>query len=57
MYVALAILMFGVFALVNSISNPRLKALRGSDILQLLAVGLCFGSGIALLVHRFFVNG
>lgn len=56
MYIAIVILMFGVFALLNSINNPRLKALNGSDILQLTAVGLCFGAGIALLIHRFFGN-
>ncbi|HEY0193188.1 MAG TPA: hypothetical protein VGC42_18855 [Kofleriaceae bacterium] len=48
------ILMFGAFALFNSIGNARLKALQGSDVLQLVAVGLCFGAGITLLIKHFF---
>ncbi len=55
-YIAIFILMFGVFALLNSVNNPRLKTLNGSDVVQLVAVGLCFGAGIALLIHRFVGN-
>jgi hypothetical protein len=46
---AVVVLMFGAFALLNMLGNPRLKGMRGPDILQVLAVGLCFGAGIALL--------
>jgi hypothetical protein len=52
--VAVFILLFGAFALFSSISNPRLKALQGSDVLQLVALGLCVGSGITLLIRHFF---
>ena len=52
--VAIFILMFGAFALFSSIGNSRLRALQGSDVVQLLAVGLCFGAGITLLVRYFF---
>ena len=41
--------MFGLFALLNSLSNARLEGLHGSDIVQLTASGLCFGVGIGVM--------
>lgn len=49
--VALFILLFGGLALVNALGNPRLRALHGSDVVQLVAVGLCWGAGGVLLVQ------
>lgn len=46
----LVVLMLGFPPLINMLGNPRLKALHGPDILQILAVGFCFGAGFALLV-------
>jgi hypothetical protein len=46
---ALVVLMFGCFPLINMLGNPRVRAMRGPDVLQILAVGLCFGAGAALL--------
>jgi hypothetical protein len=44
------LLMFGLFPLLNSLSNPRLEGLHKSDLVQLIASGLCFGLGLGLLL-------
>jgi hypothetical protein len=54
---AVFLLMFGALALVRMIGNPRVQALHGSDVLGLLASGLCFGAGIALLLRRIILRG
>jgi hypothetical protein len=41
-------LLFGVMSFSNVIGNPRVAALHGSDVLQLIASGMCFGAAIAL---------
>jgi hypothetical protein len=41
--VALALLAMAVPPLVNSLGNPRLAGLHGSDVLQLTAIGFCVG--------------
>ena len=51
------LILFGVMPLLNSLSNPRLAAAHGSDLLQLIAVGLCFGIGACLLAGRFRFPG
>jgi hypothetical protein len=35
--------------LLNSLSNPRLEGLHGSDFVQLITSGLCFGVGFGVL--------
>ena len=49
---AMAVFLFllGTFPLMSSLSNPRTQALHGSDRLQLIAVGFCFGVGFGVLV-------
>jgi hypothetical protein len=47
------VILFGVMALLNSLSNPRLAAAHGSDRLKLIAVGVCFGIGAVLLAGLF----
>jgi hypothetical protein len=49
-FVGCFILLFGVMPLLNSLSNPRTQALHGSDRLQLIAAGICFGVGFGVLV-------
>ena len=44
------LVLFGLAPLLNSLSNPRLQGLHGSDIVRLIATGLCFGVGIGVLV-------
>jgi hypothetical protein len=36
--------------LLNSMGNPRLAGLHGSDFMQLNAASLCFGVGLGILV-------
>jgi hypothetical protein len=50
-------MLFGVLPLLNSLSNPRLAAAHGSDRLQLIAVGVCFGIGAFLLAGLFRFPG
>ena len=45
----LILLMFGLIALLNSLSKPRVEGLHGSDVVQLVASGLCFGFGFGVL--------
>ena len=51
------LMLFGVMALLNSLSNPRLAAAHGSDLVRLIAVGLCFGVGALLLGGLFRFPG
>jgi hypothetical protein len=55
--VGMFILMFGLFALLNALTNSRVKTLHGADILQLIAVGLCFGAGVVLLLDKLLAQG
>lgn len=43
---------WGLVALFSSLSKPRVAALHGSDILGLIAVGLCFGVGFVGLIGK-----
>ena len=49
-FMGFVILIVGVMPLLNSLSNPRTQALHGSDFVQLIASGVCFGAGFAVLV-------
>jgi hypothetical protein len=51
------VILFGFLPLLNSLSNPRLASAHGSDRLQLIAVGLCFGIGACLLAGLFRFPG
>ena len=44
------LVMFGIFALLNGLNNPRLSGVHGSDIVKLVASGVCFGMGFGLLL-------
>ena len=44
----LVILAMGFPPFINSFDNPRLAALRGPDVLQLIAIGMCIGGALAL---------
>ncbi len=46
---SVSLLMFGLPPLLNSLSNPRLGGLHGSDFMQLIASGLFFGVGFGVL--------
>ena len=51
-FVFVFLLMFGSFALLGIISKPRFETYHKSDVVQLVASGLCFGMGIGLLVGK-----
>ena len=51
------VILLGVLPLLNSLSNPRLAGAHGSDRLQLIAVGVCFGIGAFLLAGLFRFPG
>jgi len=46
-------LLFGVMSFSNVITNPRIATLHGSDVLQLMASGMCFGVTLVLLIMFF----
>jgi hypothetical protein len=48
--VAAFLFLFGAFALLNIIDKPRLAGMHGSDRLQLIACGFCFGVGFGILM-------
>ena len=52
-FIALSILLMGFAPLINSLDNPRLAGLHGSDRLQLMAVGFCVGTAFGLLISAF----
>jgi hypothetical protein len=39
------LLLFGVMLLLNGLSNPRLAAAHGTDLIKLISVGGCFAVG------------
>ena len=47
------LILFSVLALLSSLSNPRLAAAHGADLLKLIAVGACFGIGACMLAGSF----
>jgi len=50
---SLFIAALGFAPLLNSMSNPRIASLHATDILQLSAIGWCFGLSAAFLVVYF----
>ncbi len=55
--VGLFMFMFGLFPLLNAIDNPRVQTLHGSDVVGLIASGLCFGFGLGLLLSKLLFRG
>ena len=51
------LLMFGMLPLLRMIGNLRFETLHGPDVLGLIASGLCFGFGLALLLRRIMFRG
>jgi hypothetical protein len=51
------LLMFGMLPLLRMVGNPRFETLHGSDVVGLIASGLCFGFGLALLLGRIMFRG
>ena len=51
------VILLGLAPLLNSLDNPRLAAAHGVDYVRLIAVGLCFGIGLSLLVGSLRSSG
>jgi hypothetical protein len=43
-------LLFGLLSLFNMVGKPSLATIRGVDIVQLIATGMCFGVALATLI-------
>jgi hypothetical protein len=48
--------LFGLMVLFSNLSKPRIAALHGSDILGLIACGMCFGVAFVGLIGRLKVR-
>ena len=46
----------GLMVLLNALGNPRLATVRGPDMLQLVAVGFCFGTAFGLAIVAFTIS-
>jgi len=57
MFVGMFLLMFGLLGLLRMMGNPRLEGLHGSDIVSLIATGMCFGAALAVLLGRRMFRG
>jgi hypothetical protein len=44
--------LMGILPLLNSLDQPRVAALHGSEVLRLVAAGMLFGVGFAGLMGR-----
>ena len=43
-------LLLGLMGIARILGNPRLAAIRTVDLVQLIAIGICFGVALATLV-------
>jgi hypothetical protein len=50
MSVCFLLVLIGLVPLFNSLKNPRLAGLHGSDFVRLVASGICFGVAFGILV-------
>jgi hypothetical protein len=48
----LLLALLGALVLLTNLSKPRVEALHGSDILGLIACGICFGVAFVGLIGR-----
>jgi hypothetical protein len=55
--VGVFVLVSGVPPFINAMGNPRVATLHGSDVVGLVASGLCCGFGLALLISRLIFRG
>jgi len=50
MFLFVFLILFGIFAILNVLSRPRLSAAHGADIVQLIAGPFCVGMGVGVLL-------
>jgi hypothetical protein len=51
-FTGLSVLLFGALSLFIKLSNPRVQALFPSDVIALVAAGLCLGVGITVMINK-----
>ena len=51
-WTGLILALLGLQVLLNNLSKPRIEALHGSDVVGLLASGICFGVALVGLAGR-----
>ena len=51
-YAVVMLVILGVLALLRILDNPRLATVHGSDVMQIVAAGLCFGVAFGMLVGK-----
>ena len=49
-FTGLVLALLGAMVLLNNLGKPRVEALHGSDVLKLVASGMCLGFGFAGLM-------
>jgi hypothetical protein len=53
----LVLALLGLMVLLNNLGKPRVEALHGSDVVGLVASGVCFGVAFVGLIGRLKVRG
>jgi len=48
--IRISVLAMGFAPLLNSLGNPRLAGLHGTDVGQLTAIGFCFGLSLGVFI-------
>jgi hypothetical protein len=51
-FVGLILALVGLMVLLNNLGKPRIEALHGSDVVGLVASGICFGVAFVGLIGR-----
>lgn len=49
----LFLFLFGISGVLRVMSNPRIELIHGSDIVSIMAVGMCFGAALVLTIFAF----
>lgn len=55
-FAGLVLALFGLLVLLSNLGKPRIAALHGSDIVGLVACGMCFGVGLVGMLGRLKVR-
>jgi hypothetical protein len=51
-FTGLVLALLGLMVLFNNLGKPRIEALHGSDVVGLVASGVCFGVAFVGLIGR-----
>lgn len=45
--------LLGILGILRVLSNPRIELIHGSDVVQIIGVGMCFGAALVLTIFAF----